>query len=741
MKSYDLVSIGNYTKDTIVSKAGVRHVDGGGYSYAAHAAHLRGLAVAAVTRLAAGDRKSTQALVDKGVDVYVIESPQSTLMRLEYPTDNVDERILTVESVADAFTPELLADFAAQSFVVNGSARGEASLEVLQSLKARCERLCADVQGFIRVVGRDGRLRYEPWPEQGAILGLIDILKTDAVEAEFLTGETDIHRAAQQARRLRAARGRADASRRPAGAGRRQIPRGGLSSRSAARPERSRRHLHGLLRRGTPRPGPGRRDDLGGGGDQPEDGTGRPDHAQRKGREGADPCEVRQRRRRGMSRLAQIGLPLAAAALAACVSGPDSVQGTAVDAQSAAQSGETATSILLIGDTGYDYDWLEQDDYEDRFTGREFIVNELDDWIEDKLPIAEFRLPPMHFAEQTGGWVMASGMWPVAKAVATWCSSSARCDFGVMLGDNIYPSGATFGADGRDDAERFRELLWDAVQGPAGTGPRVRPLCRARQPRLGDLARRRDAAGRLHGGIAALSHGRRSLPRPPGRRDVELFAVDTTVLLAGQTVYKDALDDAGIPQASSELEPEVAWAAPEGDERDMLAWLERSLRESDARWKIVMGHHPLWSSSGTKVEEEIALRRILRPVLCRYADAYLAGHDHMLEVHTDDCRGEVPADADMPPLLHIVSGAAGKQRPEHSAFMAWQDRTYPEKRSLYVRSLVWGFGELVLARRRSASPDAHDAQRRLGRRRSRVRPGVRAPLARARRHSRMIARW
>lgn len=197
MKSYDLVSIGNYTKDTIVSKAGTRYVDGGGYCYAAHAAHLRGLDVAAVTRLAAEDRKSTQPLVDKGIDVFIIESPQSTLMRLEYPTDNVDERILTVESVADPYTPELLADFKARSFVVNGSARGEASLDVMQSLKSRCERLCADVQGFIRIVGDDGQLRYEPWPEQGAILGLLDILKTDAVEAEFLTGETDIHKAAQ----------------------------------------------------------------------------------------------------------------------------------------------------------------------------------------------------------------------------------------------------------------------------------------------------------------------------------------------------------------------------------------------------------------------------------------------------------------------------------------------------------------------------------------------------------------
>lgn len=198
MKSYDLVSIGNYTKDTIVSKAGTRYVDGGGYSYAAHAAHLRGLEVAAVTRLAAEDRKSTQPLVDKGIDVFVIESPQSTLMRLEYPTDNVDERVLTVESVAEPFTPDLLADFTAGTFVVNGSARGEASLAVMQSLKARCRKLCADVQGFIRIVGDDGRLRYEPWPEQAAILGLIDILKTDAVEAEFLTGETDIHEAARK---------------------------------------------------------------------------------------------------------------------------------------------------------------------------------------------------------------------------------------------------------------------------------------------------------------------------------------------------------------------------------------------------------------------------------------------------------------------------------------------------------------------------------------------------------------
>ena len=196
MHSYDFLAIGNYTKDTIVSAAGTRQVHGGGYSYAAHAAALRDLKVGAVTRLAAEDRASTDALRQKGVDVHIIESPHSTLMKLEYPTANVDERQLTVAAVAEPFEPGMFAGFRSRAFVVNGSARGEASLAVLETLREKGGLLCADVQGFVRVVDGGGRLRYEHWPEQAAVLALIDILKTDAVEAEFLTGENDIRRAA-----------------------------------------------------------------------------------------------------------------------------------------------------------------------------------------------------------------------------------------------------------------------------------------------------------------------------------------------------------------------------------------------------------------------------------------------------------------------------------------------------------------------------------------------------------------
>lgn len=196
MHSYDVLTIGNYTKDTIVSAAGTRHVHGGGYSYAAHAAVLRGLEVGAVTRLAHADRHSTDSLRAHGVAVHVLESPRSTLMRLEYPTANVDERVLTVAAVADPFTPDLLAEFEARVFIVNGSVRGEMPLEAMQLLRGKGGRVCADLQGFIRVRAHDGRLAYAPWPEQSRILALVDVLKTDAVEAEFLTGLADHRRAA-----------------------------------------------------------------------------------------------------------------------------------------------------------------------------------------------------------------------------------------------------------------------------------------------------------------------------------------------------------------------------------------------------------------------------------------------------------------------------------------------------------------------------------------------------------------
>ena len=52
------------------------------------------------------------------------------------------------------------------------------------------------MQGFVRVL-RGKELKYEPWPEMEQTLAYVDILKSDMVEAEHLTGHTDILKAAQ----------------------------------------------------------------------------------------------------------------------------------------------------------------------------------------------------------------------------------------------------------------------------------------------------------------------------------------------------------------------------------------------------------------------------------------------------------------------------------------------------------------------------------------------------------------
>ena len=198
MKRYDFITVGNYTKDTIVTAAGTRHVDGGGFNYAAHAARLAGVSVAVVTRRAREDARVTAPLAAAGIAVHAFDSPGSTLMRLEYPTANLDERILSVAGVADPIGPEHVDGLSAHTFLITASIRGEVSPATVGAIKNRAQRLAIDVQGFVRVVTPQGRLRNEFWPERDLVLGMTDILKSDAVEAEALTGSADIREAAHR---------------------------------------------------------------------------------------------------------------------------------------------------------------------------------------------------------------------------------------------------------------------------------------------------------------------------------------------------------------------------------------------------------------------------------------------------------------------------------------------------------------------------------------------------------------
>lgn len=193
---YDVVCIGNYTRDTIITPSGTKYVDGGGMNYAAHAAAGLGLKTAVVTRLAKEDDRVVDKFTLSGIDCYPTFTPKSTLMCLEYPTADPDTRNLSVTATAGAITEKDVENLQMKAAVINSSLRGEVGLDVIGSLKKKNVFLAADMQGFVRVL-QGKSLVYAPWEEMKAILVCLDVLKSDAVEAEFLTGEKDIYKAAK----------------------------------------------------------------------------------------------------------------------------------------------------------------------------------------------------------------------------------------------------------------------------------------------------------------------------------------------------------------------------------------------------------------------------------------------------------------------------------------------------------------------------------------------------------------
>jgi sugar/nucleoside kinase (ribokinase family) len=196
-KFYDIAFIGHYTKDTIVSSSGIRIVDGGAFNYGANVAARMDLKVAAATHLAKEDFRVVEKLKHLGVDVFAHISPQSTCLRLEYPTSNVDERVIYVTSSAGPFTITEVEKIQARAIVVGASMRDEVSLKVIEELAKKKTILAADVQSFIRV-NDNGKLVPKEWLERNEIFACLDILKTDAVEARLLFGKCDLHTAAKK---------------------------------------------------------------------------------------------------------------------------------------------------------------------------------------------------------------------------------------------------------------------------------------------------------------------------------------------------------------------------------------------------------------------------------------------------------------------------------------------------------------------------------------------------------------
>lgn len=88
------------------------------------------------------------------------------------------------------------------------------------------------------------------------------------------------------------------------------------------------------------------------------------------------------------------------------------------------------------------------------------------------------------------------------------------------------------------------------------------------------------------------------------------------------------------------------------DGAKQLAWIEQKLQSSNAKWKIIVGHHPLYTS-GKRYGKTADIRGVLEPIFEKNkVDAYFAGHEHDLQ-HNQP-KGTT--------VQHFVSGAGSELR-------------------------------------------------------------------------------
>ena len=243
--------------------------------------------------------------------------------------------------------------------------------------------------------------------------------------------------------------------------------------------------------------------------------------------------------------------------------------------------------------------------------------------------------PPPVFAAAPAGWpvkVLAFGDFgdgseaqkQVAAAMLAY-HVQKRFDFAVTLGDNFYSTGMESPADPR--WKTWWSDLYDPLRIPFYATLGNHDWGQPNSPAAEIVFGQRSPSWRMPSTYYTFTAG-----------DAQFFALDTDIISEKQ-----------------------------------LLWLKDELDASTARWKIVYGHHPIYSE-GAHEDNNTKIVQLL-PLLRDRADIYLAGHDHDMQHLRPEGR-----------LHFFVAGSGGKLRPIE-----------PGPRSIFAKSAN-GFAVLEIQR-------------------------------------------
>jgi len=208
-------------------------------------------------------------------------------------------------------------------------------------------------------------------------------------------------------------------------------------------------------------------------------------------------------------------------------------------------------------------------------------------------------------------------------AVVSAMQSHARMstpDAAFLMGDNFYEEGVDSIVDPRFDTDFESLFERQAFDFPFYA-----------------LLGNHDCVGNPEAQVEYTGHSSRwrmparyyKLQQTAGTKAIDLYAIDTNLLITGEAEAAQQLD-----------------------------WLTGELSTSAADWKIVLGHHPVITGGRHRILPEVS--DALAPLLGQYGvDLYVSGHDHDLQL-LDSGSG----------WMQVISGAGSKLRST-----SWIDRT------------------------------------------------------------------
>lgn len=195
---FDIFIIGQPSLDINVDFGGAtERVIGGAVVFAAYAASAMGKRTAVLPKANPRDIDVAALFADApNVTVFPIESERSTSIQNVYHTADRERRTCTAISRIPPYTASQIPDVEAGVYHIAGLMYGDFDNDVI--VRAAKRSLAAlDVQCMLR---RDegGNMVFRDWKDKKELLPLIRFLKTDAAEAEILTGTPDRAEAAKQ---------------------------------------------------------------------------------------------------------------------------------------------------------------------------------------------------------------------------------------------------------------------------------------------------------------------------------------------------------------------------------------------------------------------------------------------------------------------------------------------------------------------------------------------------------------